>query len=568
MWLMKNFAQNLCLVGGILLSMTLSAQTNPTTVPVSTLPAAATNAPQEEAAPTPTANNPALRGFDAGLDAVLTANDPGVRNRAVIQLLQLQHQIPGFLEYAARSSVLEDALKQGIHDALTDQAEQARTDEQFSPGPNAGGTVSSVAKASLASLLSAAIDSGAITQALNGNTANLSGNAYGVLRFLAGSDPFLCAAPSKDQMITKKFKGCGTRILKDLGFTLSFDMNQATTKTAATSPPDNPAGTPSSVNLLTGHNRFSGASVKYVFSNPRDVRSKQFQQDWAGYYNTNREKFQTAGASLLTVLDPVLNPVFESQPYRQNLAAARQDLATRFPAAPPGRAELEQWFAKYLETQLTQARSAVPDFDDKVKKAYAAFQKFLGTADGLLETITRHKVFSAEYDFERPQGQPELSRFRVMSTFNPFGPKGTLSINAAGTLYNSSSVSAQFGRWRDAQAAIELERTVAGDLVHYPAKFGLSGYFQYMISPGLISLDSGNLAPGTSIPLPQSAAVALAPTGPIWIAEAKVTFKLKNSGAEIPIAITRSNRTDLIKATSTRGHVGISYDLDKLFTNK
>ena len=89
-----------------------------------------------------------------------------------------------------------------------------------------------------------------------------------------------------------------------------------------------------------------------------------------------------------------------------------------------------------------------------------------------------------------------------------------------------------------------------------------------MISPGLISLDQGNFAPGTTIQLPQAAALALAPTGPIWIAEAQITFKLKNTGAEIPIAITRANRTDLIKATSTRGHIGITYDLDKLFMSQ
>jgi hypothetical protein len=89
-----------------------------------------------------------------------------------------------------------------------------------------------------------------------------------------------------------------------------------------------------------------------------------------------------------------------------------------------------------------------------------------------------------------------------------------------------------------------------------------------MISPGLISLDQNNFAPGTTIPLPQAAALALSPTGPLWLGEAKLTFKLKNTGAEIPIAFSYANRTDLIKATSTRGHIGITYDLDKLFTNK
>ena len=153
-----------------------------------------------------------------------------------------------------------------------------------------------------------------------------------------------------------------------------------------------------------------------------------------------------------------------------------------------------------------------------------------------------------------------------MSTLNPFGAeKGNLSVNLAGTFYNSSSVSGQFGRWRDAQASLQLERKIGGNMADYPARLSLAGYFQYMISPGLISLDQSNFAPGTNIQLPQAAALALSPTGPIWIAEAKITIKLKSTGAEIPFAVTRANRTDLIQATSVRGHVGITYDLDKLF---
>jgi hypothetical protein len=197
----------------------------------------------------------------------------------------------------------------------------------------------------------------------------------------------------------------------------------------------------------------------------------------------------------------------------------------------------------------------------------SAYMRTIGTVRPILEDIAKATVFSAEYNFQLPQGQPDISNFRVMSTLNPLGPNGTLSINVAGSLYNSSSVSGQFGRWRDAQAALQLERRLSSDLANYPARFSLAGYFQYMISPGLISIDSGNFAPGTNINLGQSAAIALAPTGPIWIGEAKVTLKLKGSGAEIPISITRSNRTDLIKSTVTRGHIGLTFDFDKLFTS-
>ena len=102
--------------------------------------------------------------------------------------------------------------------------------------------------------------------------------------------------------------------------------------------------------------------------------------------------------------------------------------------------------------------------------------------------------------------------------------------------------------------ALQVERRLmTNDLVNSPVRFSVAGYFQYMVSPGLIQIDSGNLAPGTNINLGRSAAVALAPSGPIWIAEAKVIFKMKGSGVEMPFAITRASRTDLINSTVTRG---------------
>lgn len=556
----------------VLLNTLLTAQT-----PVHSNPPRAAIETAVQAMPAPVPDQ--LSGFENGIASVVNA-DANARDARINDLLALQHHMAAFLQYAKGSPAILDVLKdvsaQAVHDVVASQVEASRMDEQSSPGPNASGSASAVAKAGLTSLLTAAIENGAITQSLNGNTATLNGNAYGVLRFLAGANPFPYCAPNPPTNPTAPHsatKGCGARFLRDLGFSVSFDTNTGSTKTVATSPADNPPGTPATVDILAGSRRFSGASLKYVFKNPRDVRSKTFQTEWSQYYNNKRTDFQTAGSNLLAVIAPTLSPLIESD---QSVALQRQYRAeikslvdsNQDQGAAALQTAIQTKLAEYLDAQLKLARTQNPKFDDQVKTAFAAYMRYEGTTSDLLDNITKVPVFSAEYQFERPQGQPDLTHFRLMSTLNPFGPSGTLNINAAATLYDSSSVSKQFGRWRDAQASLQLERAVAGSPANGPARLSLAGYFQYMISPGLISIDSGNFAPGTNINLGQSAALALSPTGPIWIAEAKVTFKLKNSGAEIPISVTRANRTDLIKATDTRGHIGISYDLDKLFTNK
>ncbi len=340
----------------------------------------------------------------------------------------------------------------------------------------------------------AAIESGAITQAINGNTINITGNVDSVARFLAGGPPIpYCPAPQN-----QKFRGCGTPVLKDLGFSVSVDTDQNSTKTAATSATDNPPGTPSTVNLLAGKNRFSGASLKYVFRNPRDVHSADFQKEWNKFYTDNEKKFQSAGTLLLGTLAPIFDPIIRGR--NADYSAIQLRHKTNLLAASD-QASLEREMAAYLDDILTLGRAPTPDFDKQLRSVLSAYMIYLGDIGALLQTINEKAVFSAEYNFQRPQGQPDTSAFRIMSSFNPFGPNGTLSINVAGTLYNSSSVTTQFGRWRDAQASLQLERRIGDDLANYPARFSLAAYFQYMLSPGLISLDSSNFAPGTSINL-------------------------------------------------------------------
>jgi hypothetical protein len=97
------------------------------------------------------------------------------------------------------------------------------------------------------------------------------------------------------------------------------------------------------------------------------------------------------------------------------------------------------------------------------------------------------------------------------------------------------------------------------------AMFSLAGYYQYMADKALISISEGVVAPGTTIPLPGQASVLLAEKGHIGIVQAKVTFSLKGSPVRFPVALTWSNRTELVTESDLRGNVGITLDLDSLF---
>jgi len=325
-----------------------------------------------------------LAGFTEKIAGVLDAkaNHPDKLDDAVNELLGLQHNQAALLRFAEESQTVQgltanqiNVAKKVAHDTLGAAVEQSRTDEQFGPGSGLAGSTSAVAKAGLTSLLSAAIESGAITQAINGNTATFSANADGLLRFIADANPFPFCDPDEPTTVTipdttknadantkadagkkttaAKKHGCGTPILRDIGITTSFDIQQGSTKTVATSPGDNPPGDPSSVNILTAKNRFSGVSVKYVFRNPQDIRSKTFQDAWTKYYNDpdTRKKFQNIGNTVLAVLSPSLRPLIvdpNSIQLQQQFRRSMQDALKNVNDPAAAQVAIEQMLATYL----------------------------------------------------------------------------------------------------------------------------------------------------------------------------------------------------------------------------
>src|SRR6266853_2747056 len=145
----------------------------------------------------PPANTPALRPFSDVLHSIMTPPPAKTRADGVEDFLCIEcNHYNQFVQYATASDParLKELAKQ-MQLKLANQVEQSRVDMQSGGGPGASGSASAVAKAGLSSILSAAIESGAITQAINGNTINITGNVDAVSRFLAGGRPSPIAQP-------------------------------------------------------------------------------------------------------------------------------------------------------------------------------------------------------------------------------------------------------------------------------------------------------------------------------------------------------------------------------------
>ena len=59
-------------------------------------------------------------------------------------------------------------------------------------------------------------------------------------------------------------------------------------------------------------------------------------------------------------------------------------------------------------------------------------------------------------------------------------------------------------------------------------------------------------------------AVGTANAGDIYVVQLKLTVPVKESGIKVPLSITASNRSELIKEKDVRASFGVTFDLDAL----
>ncbi len=59
-------------------------------------------------------------------------------------------------------------------------------------------------------------------------------------------------------------------------------------------------------------------------------------------------------------------------------------------------------------------------------------------------------------------------------------------------------------------------------------------------------------------------AVGTALKGNIYVVQLKLTVPVKESGIKVPLSITASNRSELIKEKDVRASFGVTFDLDAL----
>jgi hypothetical protein len=263
----------------------------------------------------------------------------------------------------------------------------------------------------------------------------------------------------------------------------------------------------------------------------------------------------------------------------------------------PTTVQLAQWRAKFAKAVPKDEKSA--DFlnytrlrlVEAVDEYIAAVGVFEAQTDNLVKSLA--PVLSFEYDYNTPVNQPTTSTAKLLLSYSwkkmkcsSSGTSGdssssttvdrlTATVNVGGNFYNSppSSVPSA-GAFRAAQAGSEFDLAICPQIkqpiLSYlsNATISLTYYYQDQVSPSILKVASAGMPlPGINITgLSSSATQVFTKKGPINFVQLKYGLGF-GKNVKFPIAVSWSNRTDLITHALWGAQFGVSYDFSSLLNS-
>jgi hypothetical protein len=420
-----------------------------------------------------------------------------------------------------------------------------RNDVQTGSSPSSSGTTSVASKGVAAQVLSLATEQGALSRTDSTTVSTFTGNPTGIARLLAGDEVFPYCA-----IYDFSCESVLARVLDSASASVSFNLTP-NNGTATTTPPTN-----NSQVLTASSGQVAAWGARYDFNvrkRPAEI-AKNYSQQFNSTVSTMGVSYATAVQTLLSKI-----PAVQLANWQTKYVALLQSDATADKGA----------FTKALTQAVSEladlAEKADPQFKTESDLVMTSMSSYFVNRDKVMDDYVHTVTLSVSYNDTRPANQPtQSSATFILSARVPTFAQVTA--NGTAEWYDHSLTSG-VNRFRDAQFALEFDHTFGKPTAELSPTLSAGYYFQYMVSNGLLTLPSSALAPGTSIALPGNASELLNTKGAINLGQVKVTFKIKSTGISIPLALTFSNRTDLISnATEVHGNFGLTYDIDSLLS--
>lgn len=472
-------------------------------------------------------------------------------------------------EVAKRNKLfINDAEKREAAKDLFLEADKKRTDKQIGGTPSSAGSTSLAVKGGSPSIIGWAVEQGAATSSISGNTVTVRINPFGLLNAIQGEgflgSNFLNNLTSGTNNSSSNSDVKFNNFLRKFSTGFSFD----TTRGQA------------SPTLIVSKQQLSAVSVRYEFINQRTPQSKeaqnlfrQFVKDNSGIYN----KYD----ALITSLEDDNNGTFKNHDLQNWLDATNkkiQDIpnpATQKAKSEaikkllgPGDKKLEKIldlvspFAQgnYKEAVRKVIEEQIVVFpvdellnDPVVKTAFESFANlslnYVGKRKAFTDEVNKGTVAAFEYTNFREPIAPDTSNFRFIWENGRFFKNTDFTFNASLTMYNKKPTFVGVKRIRDFQFTLQSDTSLGNTFGTGNTILTFAGSYQRLNGDTVDAL--GRVKPNSK--------------GDMAVGQFKWTIPIADWGIKLPLSVTFANRSDLIKESTVRANFGFTFDLDPIF---
>ena len=413
------------------------------------------------------------------------------------------------------------------------QALEARANKQVGSAPGNKGTTSVAMKGLAPKILGVALENGAVNREANGTVLTFRATPAGVVKALQNkelADIFADYSRSSFQ-----------RYAGRISVAASFDVSKG----------------PNAGTFAADEHQLTNWSVRGELFNQRDPAAAEYATLWNGLLRTSAPysaavntldlqmsawpEYVTWESQLLAEIERVVEKPLSSDP-NGNIPAA----GGRF------RALLEPALAK-LEKLPNMPPGALKALDGYV----AELSKQQSGIDNVYNFVAKGSLLTADWSTTRDASLPDLYAATVIWEY-AFGAvrKTDLTVNGAVSFYRRKPTP-EGDRLKSVDLTASIDRPLGAVLLLPKTVLTVAGRYSYVPNDSVAAAPAAAGNGTATVPM-------TAPKGHIGLLQLKLTIPVKDSGIKVPLSITASNRTELIKEKDVRASFGVTFDLDAL----
>jgi hypothetical protein len=407
------------------------------------------------------------------------------------------------------------------------ESDKKRMDKQVGATPDKAGTTSLVVKGGTPALIGWAVEQGAATSSITGNTITIRANPLNLSKALFHNQGIIPIMEVREDDPFDTF-------LKKLSFGVSFDITRAT---------DTPA-------FMGSRQQISAFSARYEFINERNPFSKRNDKTRNDFFASQTENLDMIAGAILSIIDRDTGR-YKYDELNKWLDETNQELA-KIPLTARGSDRYVQ-IATIIESQIAKIPFDQLSEHDEIKGHLESFadaaMRFKESRDKLLDKLNKGTVATFEYTNNREQIAPDTSNFRFIWEKGILGGNTDFTFNSALTIYNKKPTAPNVRRIRDFQFALQTDTRLGNRFGTGDVLLSFAGKYERLNGDTVDAL--GVVKPGTE--------------GDVGFGQVKLTIPIADWGIKLPISITFANRSELIKESHVRANFGFTFDLDPLF---